>query len=85
MPIVLPLHVSQSTAYCPLSTAQMAAEEAALREEEARADAAGRQRATRFRLQLVTGDLGKAVTGGWVVVVYERVGWMGYLRKEHVQ
>ncbi|PNH02753.1 Dynein assembly factor 3, axonemal, partial [Tetrabaena socialis] len=38
-------------------------EEAALRAEEAQLDAAARQRAVRFRIQLVTGDLVKLVTG----------------------
>ncbi|KAG2424086.1 hypothetical protein HXX76_014762 [Chlamydomonas incerta] len=42
---------------------KMAAEEAAVRAAEAALDAAGRARAVRFRLVLVTGDLTKAVTG----------------------
>nr|F5A894.1 RecName: Full=Dynein axonemal assembly factor 3 homolog; AltName: Full=Dynein assembly blocked protein 1; AltName: Full=Paralyzed flagella protein 22 [Chlamydomonas reinhardtii]AEC04845.1 axonemal dynein assembly protein PF22 [Chlamydomonas reinhardtii] len=42
---------------------QMAAEEAAVRAAEAALDAAARQRAGRFRLVLVTGDLAKTLTG----------------------
>ncbi|GFR44767.1 hypothetical protein Agub_g6098 [Astrephomene gubernaculifera] len=42
---------------------KMAEEEAALRAEEAALDSAAQQRATRFRLQLVTGDLTRVVTG----------------------